>query len=87
MNHRERKLDIPGADLKLLRLKHRLSLADVARHYSTRVTRARIAHIEASDAVTQAAERNYRAAVCGAIQERSRSSKIMAIAKALVNTL
>jgi hypothetical protein len=87
MKKRNDKFDIFGADLKALRLRHRLSLADIARHYSRGVTRARIAHVEAAEAVTEAAERNYRAAVSGAIEERSRSRKVIAIARALVNTL
>jgi hypothetical protein len=87
MNRRNKKVDTSGAELKMLRLKHRLSLADVARHYSRGVTRARIAHVEASKAVTESADRNYRTAVSAAMEERSRSRKIMAIARTLVNTL
>jgi hypothetical protein len=87
MKKPDNKSDTSGADLKALRLRYRLSLADIARHYARSVTRARIAHIEASDAVTMSADRNYRAAVSGAIEERSRSRKVMAVARILVNTL
>jgi ribosomal protein S3AE len=87
MNHRNNKSNTSGSELKLLRRKSRLSLADIARHYRRGVTRGRIAQIEAVTVVTESTDRDYRVAVVAAAHGRERSRRIFGLAKVLADTL